>query len=149
MAGQIQAYEDILDVRDIIARIEELREARDTLRDEFDATPENDGIDFDNWVRHQEGFSSDEADELQTLEALMKDLVGVGVDKKWEGVWYPITLIRDSYFKDYAQELADDIGAINSGASWPNNCIDWDRAARELQMDYSSVEFEGVTYWTR
>lgn len=141
--------DDLIDVRDIIARIEELREARDTLRDEFDAMPENDGVDFDNWVRNQEGFSSEEADELQTIEALMNDLEGMGGDEKWEGAWYPITLIRDSYFRDYAQELADDIGAINADMSWPNNCIDWDRAARELQMDYSSVEFDGVTYWTR
>ena len=59
------------------------------------------------------------------------------------------TLIRDSYFKDYAMELADDIGAIDNNASWPLTCIDWDQAARELQMDYSAVDFDGVTYWIR
>ena len=62
---------------------------------------------------------------------------------------HPVTLVRDSYFRDYAEQLADDIGAINSEASWPNNCIDWNRAARELHIDYSTVEFEGVTYWYR
>jgi antirestriction protein len=79
----------------------------------------------------------------------MKDLEGMGGDEKWEGVWYPVTLIRDSYFRDYAEELAADIGMIAVDVSWPNNCIDWDRAARELRMDYSSVEFDNVTYWTR
>jgi hypothetical protein len=58
-------------------------------------------------------------------------------------------MIRDSYFKEYAQEFAEDIGAINKNASWPNTCIDWDQAARELQMDYTSVNFDGVTYWIR
>lgn len=48
-----------------------------------------------------------------------------------------------------AQELAEDIGAIDSDAVWPNNCIDWERVARELQMDYTAVDFSGVTYWTR
>ena len=65
------------------------------------------------------------------------------------GDWYPVTLIRDSYFQDYAQELADEIGAIDNKIGWPNTCIDWEKAARELQWDYSSVEVNGVTYWTR
>jgi len=73
----------------------------------------------------------------------------MGGDEQWEGAWYPVTLIRDSYFENYAQELADGIGAINSDARWPNNCIDWARAARELQADYTSVDFDGETYWCR
>jgi hypothetical protein len=145
----ITHFDDIIDVRDIIARVEELQETRDALREEFDAMPENAGVDFDHWVRNQEGFSSEDADELQQLESFLADLQGMGGDEQWRGDWYPVTLVRDSYFKDYAQELADDIGAIPAGASWPCTCIDWDQAARELRMDYSSVEFDGVTYWTR
>lgn len=48
-------------------RLQELTEARDALREEFDAMPENSGVDFANWVRNQVGFSSDEADELAEL----------------------------------------------------------------------------------
>jgi len=62
---------------------------------------------------------------------------------------YGETLIRDSYFEEYARELADDIGAIPRDAGWPTTCIDWEQAARELQMDYTSVNFDGVTYWVR
>jgi hypothetical protein len=29
------------------------------------------------------------------------------------------------------------------------SCIDWDQAARELQVDYFDVDFDGVTYWIR
>lgn len=83
-------------------------------------------------------------EELKALKSLAEEAEGYSED--WR---YGATLIRDSYFKDYAQELADDIGAIKSDAGWPNNCIDWDRAARELRMDYTSVEFDGVTYWVR
>lgn len=32
-------------------------------------------------------------------------------------------------------------------SQWPYNCIDWARAARELQMDYSSADLMGETYW--
>jgi NAD(P)-dependent dehydrogenase (short-subunit alcohol dehydrogenase family) len=48
-----------------------------------------------------------------------------------------------------AQQLAEDIGAISREDKWPLNCIDWAEAARELQVDYSSVTFGGVDYWIR
>src|SRR5689334_22116322 len=86
----------------------------------------------------------DEAAELKALQSLAEEAEGYAADWK-----HGETLIRDSYFKTYAQELADDIGAIDANASWPMSCIDWDQAARELQMDYTSVDFDGVTYWVR
>lgn len=59
------------------------------------------------------------------------------------------TLIPRSEWKGYAQELAEDIGAISRDMQWPLNCIDWEQAADELEMDYSSVEIEGVEYLFR
>ena len=114
---------DTIDVRDMIKRVEELEDRTD-LEDYEQA-------------------------ERDVLASVLDDLKGYGGDEQWRGDWYPITLIRDSYFRDYAEELAEDIGAINREATWPNNCIDWERAANELQMDYSSVEIEGATYWYR
>jgi hypothetical protein len=88
-------------------------------------------------------IDEDDAEELRTLIALRDQFEGY---TDWQ---HGATLVRDSYFEDYARELAEDIGAINGNASWPNNCIDWERAARELQVDYTSAEFDGVTYWAR
>jgi hypothetical protein len=62
---------------------------------------------------------------------------------------YGATLIRDSYFVEYARDLAFDCGLIPTDTEWPNTCIDWKQAARELQMDYTPVNFGGVTYWVR
>jgi hypothetical protein len=59
------------------------------------------------------------------------------------------TLIRDSYFEEYAQELAEDLGYLQKNVSWPYDCINWEQAARELQQDYTSADFDGVTYWLR
>jgi len=39
--------------------------------------------------------------------------------------------------EDFARETAESIGAINKYANWPNNCIDWKYAAKELMYDYS------------
>src|SRR5688572_17796193 len=114
---------DLIDVRDVIARFEELGEI-ETRDDEEEA-------------------------EFLSLTALLGELEGNGGDEQWRGDWYPVTLVRDSYFKDHARELAEDIGAIKEDAGWPARCIDWEQAASELQGDYSSVEYEGVTYWYR
>lgn len=111
-------YDDIIDSRDVIARIEELESDEDR--------------------------TDEETDELDALKSLADEASGYAAD--WD---YGEQLVRDSYFVTFAQELAEDIGAINSDASWPNDCIDWDQAARELQIDYTSVDFDGVTYWIR
>ena len=55
--------------------------------------------------------------------------------------------VRDSYFVQYARELADDIVSYAGVPRWPFNCIDWQEAADELQQDYYDVDFDGVTYW--
>jgi hypothetical protein len=91
----------------------------------------------------------DEDKELKDLESVLEDLAGNGGDHQWEGDWYPVTLVRESHFEDYARQLAEEIGAISGDENWPCNCIDWERAARELRMDYSSVDFDGETYYFR
>ena len=142
MTNTISHLDDTIDVRDIIARVEELREERDDLQTALDGGSQEDVNALAEW-------ETDNAEELAELESLLEDLNGMGGDEQWEGDWYPVTLIRDSYFQAYAQELAEDCGMIDNNAKWPMTCIDWEQAARELQWDYSSVEVNGVTYWTR
>lgn len=59
------------------------------------------------------------------------------------------TLIPEDDFEEYARELAEDTGAISDGYQWPQSCIDWGWAARELAMDYTLVTFEGTDYYVR
>lgn len=128
----ISNYDDVIDSRDVIERIENLSQLRQP-------GPVDLGDDDDNDADQDDLF-----EELAALEKLAEQCGGYADD--WE---HGVTLIRDSYFETYAQELAEDIGAINSEATWPHNCIDWEQAARELRMDYTAVEFDGVTYWVR
>jgi hypothetical protein len=81
---------------------------------------------------------------LKTLNEL--DTAGEDSADDWE---WGVVVVRDSYFQEYARELADDIGAIPDNIGWPLSCIDWNQAARELQMDYTPIEVLGVTFWTR
>ncbi len=116
---------DIIDVRDIIARVESLEGDAEAFRP-----------------------GSDEAAELEELTDILADLAGGGGDEDWRGDWYPVTLIRDSYFRTYAQELVEDCGYISGDLpSWIE--IDWNATARNVRMDYTSVEIDGVTYWYR
>jgi hypothetical protein len=62
---------------------------------------------------------------------------------------YGETFIREDHFEDYARELAEDIGAIDKDASWPNTYIDWKAAADALKQDYTTYEFMGHTYYAR
>ncbi len=152
---------DILDVRSLIERYEELETE---LLDCFNEQQENEGFtvsdDSEEIYQATDGEDAlfthwlsdcrlEEALELHSLKAILEDLKGNGGDEQWRGDWYPITLIRDSYFTEYAQELAEECGMVDPKASWPTRCIDWEQAADELKTDYTSTEIDGVTYWYR
>lgn len=149
MARDISNMADVIDSRDVMERIEELNAER--VCSECEGTGEVPTTVDDEAVMAEcadckgTGLNPtfDGDDELDTLEALARQGEGYG---DWK---YGEVLVRDSYFEDYARQLAEDTGAIRSDATWPSNCIDWEQAARELQQDYTSVEFDGVTYWMR
>lgn len=149
---EITNYDDVIDSRDVIERIEELIARRDDLDDARKDYNERahllepgDQAQLARVVcQCEEEYGEDESAELAALVALAEEAEGYAPDWK-----YGEALIRDSHFKDYAMELAEDIGAIPKDIAWPCSCIDWDQAARELQMDYTAVDFDGVTYWIR
>lgn len=125
---------EVIDSRDVIARIEYLEQE---LADEEGNVPTPETADEDE-------YRMEEIEELAALRALTEEAEGYAPD--WQ---YGATLIRDSYFEDYARELAEEIGAVSGEERWPLTCIDWEKATRELQMDYTEVSFGEVSYWIR
>lgn len=95
----------------------------------------------------EEGAASGDLDDDETEELVrlkeFRDELGL---PDWT---YGETLIRESYFEEYAEQLAEDIGAISRDASWPLTHIDWTEAAEVLKIDYTSADLDGVTYWGR
>jgi len=124
---------DLLDTRDLMARFDELESERDDLE-----TDEAKG----QWD------DSDDGKEFADLEELLEELRGNGGDEQWKGSWYPVTLIADSYFVEAMEELVKDIGDMPSEIPG-YMVIDWDATAENLRADYSSVEYQGTTYWYR
>ncbi len=166
---------DIIDSRDIIKRIEELESYREdaqaTAQEKVDrfaelhakdeltedeqeelreySPPEKEivghGRSLDDNTEQYTSVDWDEEtyNELEILKALADE--GEGCSDWSHGE----TLIRDSYFETYAEELAEDIGAIGKDTQWPLSYIDWEAAANALKQDYTCVDFDGVEYWIR
>lgn len=127
MGSEITKFDDIIDSRAVIERIEEL-EAEEEAAQEEGAEP----------------MDSDAKTELAALRAFAADAEPYCPD--WR---HGATLIHREHFEDYAQELAEDIGAIDRDAKWPLRHIDWTAAAEELKGDYTSVDFDGQEYLVR
>jgi hypothetical protein len=137
---EINNSDDVIDSRDVIARIEELESDLETEREllaDHPAEPDTPAREF-----RLSNIAEYEA-ELTALKALQAEAEGYCPD--WT---YGATLIRDSYFTEYARELVSDIGDLPKEI--PHYIeIDWEATARNIRMDYTAVEFDGVTYWVR
>lgn len=85
------------------------------------------------------------ADEWVTLKKLCDQGEGCA---DWA---YGETMIHESHFADYAEELAKETSDVPSSQwnQWPFNCIDWQDAADTLKQDYTSIDFDGQTYYVR
>lgn len=155
---EVSNLQDVIDSRDVIARIEELKPYKVVRKYEFGYTVINEFATRDEAADffEQEDFNperidiDEEEDELIELDELQKLEEQASSSPDWE---YGATLVRDSYFKEFAQDEAESLGLISDDASWPNTFIDWDAASEALKMDYFSVEFgeqgNSVTYWIR
>ena|SRR3990167_2164173 len=42
--------------------------------------------------------------------------------------------------KDFAQDMAEQLGSIDKNVCWPCTCIDWEWAAKELMYDYFEID---------
>lgn len=160
--------DDLIDSRNVIARIEELESELQSAQDELESAQDElrEGVEPEacacgtcglSWVDNRASGTTpvpagrcpfehlhEEAEELKALKALANEAEGYAAD--WS---YGETLIRDDYFGEYARQLADDLGLLKKDNQWPYTCIDWEQAAEELQQDYTAVDYDGVTYWVR
>lgn len=156
MTKEISNTNDVIDTRDLIARIEELEQelSFDYWEDEIvahfswsesekeNATEETKADALKAWLDHKQ--MQDELEELTKLKAFASEVEGYCDD-----YIHGEALIHEDYFEEYARQLAEDIGAISKDAAWPNNHIDWEAAAEALKMDYTTAEFDGATYYFR
>ena len=92
-------------------------------------------------LEEQEQLNEEELEELRDLNELKEECLNYG----WEN---GIQFIRESYFEEYAEELFNEC-YVSSVPDMVNNYIDYKKFASDLQMDYSEIEFRGITFFWR
>ncbi len=112
----------MIDTRDLLDEMEELEAASELGR-----------------------LGDTDQERLDALRVLRDEIEDYSDDSFSDGIF----LIPESDFVEYAREFAEDVGLVKDDVSWPYTCIDWDKAADELRMDYSLVTFDGVDYLYR
>lgn len=83
--------------------------------------------------------------DLEKLTEFFEDAPDMDIDIIEAGVNCGVQFsdIEEAYSGQYssdenfARDMAEQLGAIDNNAQWPNDCIDWELAARELMYDYS------------
>lgn len=101
MSKAIHNGMDTIDSRDIIERVDELENM----------------VEFDR-------LDEEDAEELAKLKEFAAEVEDYCSD--WV---YGEILVRDSYFEEYARDLAEGLGTIPKGLGWPACHIDWEAAA--------------------
>lgn len=129
---------DIIDVRDLVLRAEDLQEELNDYEDSENqheaSNPEN-----INWKE----LRKEAEEELAELEELLDEIKGYG-NNCIRGVSYPDQLVRSDYWPKFVKLWAADNNVLDEDKSWPYNCIDWDEAAEELE--YSTASFGDEEY---
>ena len=123
MSNEITNDMDVKDSRDIIERIEELESfIEDNVNENSD--------DITEWK-----------EELRILAELAEE--GENYSPDWE---FGSQLIHEDYFEQYMDDMLEDIGDIPRNLPcYLTITIDYDA----LKMDYTSIDFNGETYFVR
>jgi hypothetical protein len=128
----------LLDSRELVERRDELLEEKGVADLDDD---DDDSAEVLDAVGKLNGFTEKQQEELTELEAVISE---IGEDYAVDGV----TLIPESEFVEYAEQLCKDCGDLPQDI--PHYIvIDWDATADNIQQDYSAIDFEGKTYLYR
>lgn len=94
---------------------------------------------------YSEGFDSktiSQIIELAQLDDEQREITEAFIDCFGGDLQQALNNYKDAYVgqynsdEDFAEEMAEQMG-YETPSGWPYNCIDWERAARDLMFDYS------------
>lgn len=93
------------------------------------------------WVEFNTDLEDEDAEQCSIVISLLDD---IGIQSSRNG----ITLIHENYFEDYVQEWYSEVygdDLINA----PGLEIDWVKTTKNFRQDYTSIDFDGITFWYR
>lgn len=142
----ISKYDDVIDSRDIIERIEELGEE---LADKLNNVTKTENWNSENLSEGNYQFmvnslpesDKDDIEEYWMLVALAEECEQYSSD--WE---YSESLIRYSYFEEYMDEMIENCYELPKDMPyWMSIKLDYEA----LKQDYTEVEFDDIIYYIR
>lgn len=128
-----------VDLRDLVTEYDDLcdRRIEHTL-----------SLNEPNAANRPEPLDDDERDRLDVLEKLAAEFGGIEY-MRGQADNDP-TMIPESDWTDYCQQLADDLGYLAGCDRNPLlNYVDWEAWANDVQHDYNSVTYNDETYYCR
>ena len=150
----ISNTQDVIDSRDIIARIDELETVEGMLQDDIieaqEALESSEGaraeMQAGKELEEARGtlvdFNEENEEELSSLKAITEECENYS---DWN---HGETLINEMYFTEYCMDMLVDIGYLPS--DMPSFiAIDEDQTAENMKDDYMTVDFDGTEYFMR
>lgn len=142
-----------IDTRDLLKRKNELEALRDAVTEALETLTEaktaqkaQEAVTDAEAALEvaQSDFGTDEQTELEELETLESEISDFRHGETMISAY-------DGDFEDYARQLAEDTipDFREQSSSWPFSCLDWERAAKELAHDYTTVSYQGEYYYVR
>lgn len=145
----------VIDSRDIIDRLNELKDEKQAIIDSIREVEESIANSDDNSEIQEmneqvdslnmefEEWESDNEDELNMLASINDE--GEQASSDWS---HGEALISSDYWVEYCKELCEDIGDL------PKNIpgyivIDWDQTAENISADYTTIDIDGTDYYIR
>lgn len=134
--------------RDIIARLEELKDAKqdilDRVRDAETLIESTDDDELESLNSELEEWDDEYGDELASLTEINDE--GESCSSEWT---HGETLISSDYWVEYCKQLCEDIGDIPRGGFPSYIAIDWERTAENISADYTTVSINETEYYIR
>ncbi|AXQ69614.1 hypothetical protein HOU03_gp154 [Caulobacter phage CcrSC] len=137
--------DDTIDSRQIVERVEVLRSALETAGFDTADLSALEDLDADEAVKDADQRDAFNAirEEFLILARMVEEGGNYGED--WR---FGATLVRESYFTEFAQEECESLGFISKDfPSWI--AIDWEKTAETMLHDYTEIDFDGVSYYVR
>jgi hypothetical protein len=121
----------------------------DTLESWMEAKAEIEEHNAKRAAAMAEAEENEERDAFETVaeergidETALRELaanLGIGADEA--AAYHEENYAGSENAAEWAEQMAEDIGAIDRNATWPKNHIDWEAAAQELlQSDYFQLD---------
>lgn len=151
--------DDIFDSRDLTEYKEYLADEllsswndwqEEYLNNEYEADDIDEALAFidklaDNGFEFFQDSYSTDIEEYKNINTFCAELSDYSSDFE-----YGEAIIREDYFTQYAEDFCKDCGLVPSDlSSLIEDNLDWDGIAEDLKQDYTSVEYDGDTYYIR